>query len=66
MVKVLKKGKVPRDVFRGDCKNCKSELEAERAEVKGITWDQREHGELGTVACPTCGQVTWVYPIDQN
>lgn len=62
MVRVIKEGKLPNLIFRGSCRNCRSQLEEDRAKIS-ITYGLREHEELGSVTCPVCGERTWLYPV---
>lgn len=41
-------------VWKGVCKTCESEAEAERSELR-VEFDERERCEFAWVKCPVCG-----------
>ncbi len=60
-MRVVKRGKPKaQDIFKGECHDCHSVVEAERHELK-VTDDQRD-GEFGETACPICKARLILYP----
>jgi hypothetical protein len=64
-VKIVSRGRRPEEItWRGTCFHCKSVLEASRKEMASVyAVSQREPGEIGTAACPVCGDAVSFYPI---
>ena len=53
-VRVLRQAKPTREVFRGTCWPCGTEVEADRGDGKVVS-DWRD-GDYLKVRCPTCGR----------
>lgn len=54
-MKIIKTGTVPSErVWRGECRNCGSVVEAREGELKHITHDQREAISFSWEICPVC------------
>jgi hypothetical protein len=53
---VIKRG-IPKasQLWRGQCRSCGSEAEAQECEMTHITEDQREGGRFSWEKCPVCG-----------
>ena len=55
-MKITKRGTTTDEkIWRGTCRQCKSEAEAIEAELTYITFDQREGGSFSWEKCPVCG-----------
>lgn len=59
-MKIVKRGKVVEDVFKGTCHKCNSVLEADKDELK-TEFTQRD-GWLGEGTCPVCKNSVFFYP----
>ena len=60
-MRIIKEGKLPeKEIWSGECHNCKTVAEAERGELQ-VTYDQRD-GSLGRASCPLCHKEMHFYP----
>lgn len=65
MVRVIKYGKTPNLIFRGNCHNCKSRLEEDRDKLN-VESCPREYYEFAHVICPVCNKDVVLYPEKDN
>jgi hypothetical protein len=65
-MKVLKEGIPPNPNFRGTCRICNTEIEAEPSDIKRHDPDQRDPRESTyyTTTCPVCHRGMNVVPVD--
>lgn len=61
MIKLTKMGYLKSIKYKGICKDCKSEYEAEREDL--ISFPSSLNGrEYGTIQCQVCKQIVYVSP----
>jgi hypothetical protein len=65
-MKLIKKGKRAKQLFRGECRGCGSAYQAERSELNVHSGDLREPGEWAQKKCPSpgCPQDITFYPYN--
>ena len=58
-MKIVKQGKNPEDkVQRGQCRNCRTKIEAQKKELKFMNEDRGNGGNL-YLECPVCNENIW-------
>jgi len=66
-MKIISKGKPKAErVWRGQCYDCKSVVEAMESEMHGVKEDQRDGWFADSVKCPVCGKMMHFYPVDKR
>ena len=53
-MRVTLKGNIRKKVWKGECRECGSRMEAEASELS-IVYDPRDGTECGQAKCPECG-----------